>query len=719
SQECRPTFEVSIAERGTSSAGLKLACFAGPSRTRSSAPSLTDPVNPEAVKTGAFRSAVTRERFLRRRHDLVPFSAQPSEFRELPESSQPESHIQHCKHRLATTEVGSLDSLQLHPTLQRSWLASPMCFLISGVLCTINPLGRDLQTLSAWDGSCVVIPCSIQKKIELNLGVKIISLIWYFDPVYDNILKDYNGTMLFNASVPGNHKITTSPNFAGRVRFVGDLKQRNCSLKISQLRKNDSGTYLPRLYGLIDHKTETFKWKIHAPVNVMETPPKPTISSQEVVERQSTKVSCSVPYHCPDEPLRLTLSLEARDGRQVASREANEIGKIQTTLTFEPTWEDHGKTLTCLLSHQDESVISQNSLLLNVNHAPQSPMIKATPGRTIRAGERLSLECTIESSYPMAEYQWYKDSARLSQRTGSKIEFDPIEEGDAGTYKCKVSNKVGYRENQLTIAVQYLPKDTRVTGAAQVIHEGNEVVLCCSSRGVPPVDRYEWYKGLTQSSPYRKGLELRFDAIHSGDSGTYYCVAHNRLGNSSSPPVVLDVLYPPKNVKLTNQSPLPIKEGNSVMLNCSVGSSNPPVHRYKWSRNMRGNTVEGSLLIFSATPRDVGPYSCEACNSVKCITSMTIYVDVLYGPKDVSITQEPKGRILEGSQVRLNCNVGPANPKDLTYVWYKDDLQLSSADATWTISKAVPDDSGTYSCEARNSVGKSQSSTVTLDVLCE
>lgn len=118
----------------------------------------------------------------------------------------------------------------------------------------------------------MVIPCYIKHTFR-GQPLNIISLIWYFGPVYNDNLQEYEGTILHNASrnQPGN-MITTGSDFVGRVSFVGDLEWRNCSLKISQLRKKDSGAYLARLYGLAKPKPEQKKWGVQAQVNVMGKP---------------------------------------------------------------------------------------------------------------------------------------------------------------------------------------------------------------------------------------------------------------------------------------------------------------------------------------------------------------------------------------------------------------------------------------------------------------
>lgn len=48
--------------------------------------------------------------------------------------------------------------------------------------------------------------------------------------------------------------ILPDPSYQGRVEYLGQLGTKNCSLKISNLRESDSGTYV--FYLITDHPTE-------------------------------------------------------------------------------------------------------------------------------------------------------------------------------------------------------------------------------------------------------------------------------------------------------------------------------------------------------------------------------------------------------------------------------------------------------------------------------
>ncbi|XP_053123580.1 B-cell receptor CD22-like [Hemicordylus capensis] len=893
---------------------------------------------------------------------------------------------------------------------------------LPGFLCNRNILSISQKNFFTWNGSCVMIPCTIRHN-NPPLIPSTISLLWYFNPSYKETLKDYEGTLLYHSNNSRDSVITTSPDFQGRVTFVGDLK-RNCSVKISQLQKNDSGPYGARLYAQTERPSKTRpsiyeKWYQSTQITIIEPPPAPKLVTipWEIRESQgsTTDVSCSVNYHCPDEPITLTLSgleetrwfspstssrngvietkarfiptwedhgktlrclLHSHDGSEISqgnvlldvkhspkgvmikatprttvqegeklslecvvnssnpepttytwykdgqptnnygkkinidfveeqhsgryrcdvnngyglekaeettinvqygpkdtqfrkstdditegrdvvlqcssrgnpavtyacyrrsqsgilvnmselhllkiqpsdsgtyyctaqndlgnstssdaildvyyrrhrcrsgragnavgpvgkesnlpkeeeeveeshrkpnrgrkASEAQEEGKrhaeeprmrcvvwlvflpeetrwfspstssrngvIETKARFIPTWEDHGKTLRCLLHSHDGSEISQGNVLLDVKHSPKGVMIKATPGRTVREGEKLSLECVVNSSNPdPTSYTWYKDG-HWRNNDGNMINIDSVEEKHSGVYKCEVGNGYGSQTTEETIDVQYGPKDTHFSKSTEEITEGRDVVLQCSSRGNPAVT-YAWYKK-NQSGILVNKSKLHLLKIQPSDSGTYYCTAQNDLGNSTSD-AILDVFYGPKNVQLTVDAPdhRPIKERDTIILNCSVGSCNPGVTRYRWFKSTNEiKNRDQPILQIHAEAEQATSYTCDACNRVNCGRSNPVAVNVHFVPKDVNVVQKPTGPIREGNRVELRCEVGMATPPGVTYMWYKKGKRVDCATAVWPIPAVGPADRGTYSCEANNSIGTSERSTIMLDV---
>ncbi|KAL8220124.1 UNVERIFIED_CONTAM: hypothetical protein K2H54_039269 [Gekko kuhli] len=289
-----------------------------------------------------------------------------------------------------------------------------------------------------------------------------ISLSWYFQPFYDTNQSDYSGHLLCSSSSTSRNCSTQSPSaFAGRLAFVGNvrnnLEKKTCSLKISQVRTEDSGIYGARLSASYLWAVQRSKWFLNATVNATESPPDPKMDINPKDIREGwTRVTCSVLYHCADEPLRLTIS-GLGETRLTSQRTTINNGMIQTAVSFQMTWEDHRKSLVCSLREQNGSEISKSTMQLDVKYAPKDVWVIASPGTIIRAGETLSLECMINSSNPeVSEYLWYKDDQLMDEwMNDKKIEFKTEGDWHSGAYRCEAKNSIGSpKSNELSINVQ-------------------------------------------------------------------------------------------------------------------------------------------------------------------------------------------------------------------------------------------------------------------------
>uniref|UniRef100_A0A8C6Y7F8 B-cell receptor CD22 n=1 Tax=Naja naja TaxID=35670 RepID=A0A8C6Y7F8_NAJNA len=576
-----------------------------------------------------------------------------------------------------------------------------------------KPLSVTPKTLSAWEGSCVFISCNIKEEFH-DRRINQWSFVWYFQPSFDKSLNDYSGTLLYSSNQTATE---VSSEFSNRVQFVGDLGSKNCSLKISQLHLSDNGSYGIRLYWIPGELKTSDKWFEILEVIVHKTPSEliKTVSP-EMIEGNNYTVACSIPYYCYDELIKL--SIQGLEDHHVSPpKMTTEIQTVQTT--FMATWKDHGKQLTCLLKTHDGREMKKSFANLTVKYVPKGVKVNAEPGGTVREGNKLTLECIVNSSNPpVFSYWWYKNGESWNTKQwGSRRDFYSLKGTDSGSYRCEVNNGIGRVDSDnLTINVQYPPK-VNIIKSQSLIQEKDSVVLTCSATGNPPIDGYKWYKSSTPGFIVDR-QELRIGAIQPNDSDTYHCVAHNKIGSSNAS-VTLNVHYCPKDVQLFLLNHLPIKEGDKVILNCSVGSSYPSNNNYKFF-GASGDLLRswGSTLIVFAIPAPITSYKCEACNSVGCTFSPTITLDVLCGPKDVKLNRKPSGLVLEGNPVHLICSVRMANPNQLSYTWYKNGqlLPLNSAENVLFIQNASSMDSGIYHCISKNSITKAESPTIRLEV---
>ncbi|XP_049325491.1 B-cell receptor CD22-like [Astyanax mexicanus] len=154
----------------------------------------------------------------------------------------------------------------------------------------------------------------------------------------------------------------------------------------------------------------------------------------------------------------------------------------------------------------------------------------------------------------------------------------------------------------------------RVTAGGIV--EGSSVNLTCSSDGDPPVENYTWFKG---SSSVGTGGTYSLPNISSEDSGEYTCQSRNELGERRSTAVSLNVLYPPRNVSVSNSS-----SDEMVNLTCS-GDANPPVEIYTWFKEGRSSPVGSG---HSYVPLQSGFYYCQAQNQHGAQRSAAVLVNI-------------------------------------------------------------------------------------------
>ncbi|XP_069630794.1 B-cell receptor CD22-like [Haliaeetus albicilla] len=89
-------------------------------------------------------------------------------------------------------------------------------------------------------------------------------------------------------------------------------------------------------------------------------------------------------------------------------------------------------------------------------------------------------------------------------------------------------------------------------------------------------------------------------------------------------------------------------------------------------------------------------------------------------PKTVRVLQSPTGPVVAGGgPVRLRCQVGAAEPPQVTIGWFKNGQELPVPTPDLLLPGPQPADAAVYACQARNDVGVARSPPVTLDVRCE
>ncbi|XP_073669930.1 hemicentin-1-like [Paramisgurnus dabryanus] len=363
-----------------------------------------------------------------------------------------------------------------------------------------------------------------------------------------------------------------------------------------------------------------------------------------------------------------------------------------------------------------------SSVLLDVLFSPENTSISAIPSSTVLEGNPVTLNCSSDANPALINYTWYKENGGQLQllQTGYNLIISVTNRTQSGQYYCVAQNIQGQQNTSILLDIQYPPSNTSILAIpSSTVLDGNPVTLICSTDANPPLVNYTWYIDNEEDlDVLQTGYNLTYNVTNVAQTGEYYCVAENIYGQENSS-VFLDIQYPPRNTSISANPSSTLLEGNPVTLNCNT-NANPPIVNYTWYRDNGGKLQQlqtGFNLNISTTyPAHRGWYYCVAQN-IYGQQNSSVFLDILFSPKNTSISAIPSNIVLEASPLSLICSTN-ANPAVITYTWYKDNggqLQQLQTGYNLTISVTNRTQSGRYFCFAQNKYGQ-QNSAVLLDI---
>ncbi|KAL1281314.1 hypothetical protein QQF64_000117 [Cirrhinus molitorella] len=164
------------------------------------------------------------------------------------------------------------------------------------------------------------------------------------------------------------------------------------------------------------------------------------------------------------------------------------------------------------------------------------------------------------------------------------------------------------------------------------------------------------------------------------------------------------------------ESPERVTEGDSVRLTCKSSCTLTDRAIFIWYRNSQPLTerrdTNNELLLQSVRREDAGRYSCALHGHT--YISPDVHLNVMYPPRNVSVSISPSAEIVEGKKVILNCSSDSNPPAEIS--WFKGGTFVGSG-RIYSISKISSDHSGEYKCKSINEHGEKDSDNVTLNVM--
>ncbi|GCB71183.1 vascular cell adhesion protein 1-like [Scyliorhinus torazame] len=453
-------------------------------------------------------------------------------------------------------------------------------------------------------------------------------------------------------------------------------------------------------------------------VSVYSFPDELVLEMVNVLELgKNNTLNCTVP-----DVYQVGVEVELLKGDTLLNKQ--EFFQMPVTITSElvPELGDSGKEVSCrarLLSEEIPSKTLESKLTLQVLYAPRMTNISVTPSHTEREGQDILLSC-VTNSNPPASIVWSKESAQgwsVIAKGKTTLHLPTAQIGDAGTYRCEVSNELGRESRELKIHVLGAPRNTRLSVTPPVVKEGDRVSVTCTSHSNPSARIVLRKK--SESGQVQLGSEngtFTIGAAQFGDAGQYECEAINDLGSDNAT-AKLTVQGAPRDTSLSVTPPV-VKEGDRVSVTCT-SHSNPSarivLRKKSESGQVQLGSENGTFTIGAAQFGDAGQYECEAINDLGS-DNATAKLTVQGAPRNTRLSVTPPV-VKEGDRVSVTCT-SHSNPSARIVLRKKSEsgqVQLGSENGTFTIGAAQFGDAGQYECEAINDLG-SDNATAKLTV---
>ena len=250
------------------------------------------------------------------------------------------------------------------------------------------------------------------------------------------------------------------------------------------------------------------------------------------------------------------------------------VGGTTSTLTITNAQPEDDTTYSVMVSNIVSRVTSGSAHLLVV----LPPQIASQPqARTNLAGTTASF--TVVASGTSPAYQWRKGGVSLADGTGSSLLLLNVSSTNAGVYDVVVWNQAGTNISHPVTLTVLIPPSITLSPTNQSILVSNSATFTVTATGTDPL-RYQWRRAGQRINGATLNTYV-LPSVQTNDAGTYDVIVSNIVGNSTSRPFVLTVLYPP----VILLQPTNTSATLDATASFSVVANGSPAPTYRWLMN--------------------------------------------------------------------------------------------------------------------------------------
>ncbi|XP_037630315.1 neural cell adhesion molecule L1-like protein isoform X2 [Sebastes umbrosus] len=412
-------------------------------------------------------------------------------------------------------------------------------------------------------------------------------------------------------------------------------------------------------------------------------------------------------------------------------------------------------TYRCYASNKLGTAISKEIEFI-VPHVPKFPKETLDPV-VVEEGQPFVLQCDPPKGIPPLQIYWMtinlqhiEQDERVSMGLNGDLYFSHAEDKDSRRDYCcfaafprirtivqktamsvivktKKSDMSPETANAILERRPSLLTPSSVKASETQLVKGEDMRLECIAEGFP-TPQVEWVK-IGHKLPLKAKLEnhgklLIVPKVEQEDGGKYMCKAKNTHGEVVHY-FILKVEEPPEWL-VEPESQLSMI-GSDVLIKCSASGTPQPTITWR----VNGEPLQGSpsakrkalgdtIVLHKADASDSAVYQCEASNVHGTLLS-NANIMIMNLPPMILTKEGEDYSAVEGKGVMMHCLVFSSPPSTIT--WSKDDSSESVEGQRFTvhdngtleIDSVEKDDSGQYTCLAKNTEGSSAID-ATLDV---
>uniref|UniRef100_A0A5F8H3B1 DS cell adhesion molecule like 1 n=1 Tax=Monodelphis domestica TaxID=13616 RepID=A0A5F8H3B1_MONDO len=512
--------------------------------------------------------------------------------------------------------------------------------------------------------------------------------------------------------------------------------KRITGLTISDLRAEDSGTYICEVTNTFGSAEATGTLTVIDPLHVTLTP-----------KQLKTGIGSTVILSCAlTGPPELTIRWYRNTELVVPDETISIRGLSNETLLITSAQKSHSGAYQCFATRKAQTA-QDFAIIVLEDGTPR--IISSFSEKVVNPGEQFSLMCAAKGA-PPPTVTWALDDEPIQRDGGHRTNQYTMSDGttishmnvtapqirDGGVYRCAARNSVGSAEYQARINVRGPPSIRAMKNITAVA--GRDTLINCRVIGYPYYS-IKWYKDTLllpdnhRQVVFENGTLKLMDVQKGMDEGEYLCsvLIQPQLSISQSvhvavkvPPLIQPFEFPPASI------------GQLLYIPCVVSSGDMPI-RITWRKDGQviisgsGVTIESkefmsSLQISSVSLKHNGNYTCIASNDAATVSRERQLI-VRVPPRFVVQPNNQDG--IYGKAGVLNCSVdgypppkvmwkhakGSGNPQQYHPVPLTGRIQILP-NSSLLIRHVLEEDIGYYLCQASNGVGTDISKSMFLTV---